>query len=129
MKTIDTARALHLLREVVAEQGPDYVYKRVPASEYGGCVYFHPTTSEPSCIVGRALAKEGLKPSALTGYQNEAVRIRVLADRALPGAGLLVTDDAARVFSAAQEAQDDGKTWGESLRWAETAAKQVAQDL
>lgn len=95
---VDLARAVALLREVVAEYGEEFIYDGSTAAD---CVYMR--DGEPSCLVGHALYRagervfeEGMCPSLAARTVN-------------------VTSSADAVFSAAQDRQDNGATWGEAL--------------
>lgn len=43
----------------IAEEQPNYVYEP-PESDEGDCMYFHPETKQPSCLIGYALADNGI---------------------------------------------------------------------
>lgn len=102
------ARAIELLREVVAEFGEDYVYP-YQDEEDGTCLYVH--GDQPGCIAGHVyhragLTLEQLKREEHTGADSSDFRIL------LPGNGTAVV-------RPAQGAQDNGLTWGEALADAE----------
>lgn len=114
--TDDEREALRIMREIVAEKGADYVYpdseKRLdslcsePICQYarydedGNVV-------APSCIVGHYLTRTGVSLGDLSIHEGTAA-IQVVPFS--PGSRL------AEAFNRAQEAQDDGLTWGEALR-------------
>jgi len=101
------------IEKVVAEKGADYVYDR----EHGGCTYSEQTPEGvvPSCIVGHVIAKMDPElfqrvaeyESETGGFWWTGVDIRI------PG----IEQDSAVKYALreAQDAQDDGDTWGEAL--------------
>jgi hypothetical protein len=106
---IDGARALQLLREVVAER-PDYVYQK--PGRY--CVYA--VGDQPSCIVGHVLARAGFPVDQLAGVQGN---VTVLVQDH-PG---WLGRDARSILAAAQHVQDPGEeTWSAALAAAELKA-------
>jgi hypothetical protein len=118
---IDRTRVLALLAEVVAEVGEDHVYP-----DYGGfagCKYFS-DSGQPLCIVGHVLAKLGVDPALVNqpAHYSDSISLNgVGIDSVCRQLGSLLpnfTPDAIAVLSAAQRVQDDGKTWGEALRYA-----------
>lgn len=98
------------MREVVEERGADYIYPKdtnaTRASGWrtptGTCVYTLPS-GEPACIVGAALAKIGLKPSA---NANAAVVLEY---------EMRASGRVASAASDAQDEQDGGAPWGQAL--------------
>lgn len=116
MEALTYDRAVELAREVVAEFGQDYVYPEDhKVKEYGDgdtnaqCVYVR--EDAPSCIVGQILYRHGVSCAAmaLEEFRNARHVARELAD----------ADEKTRFFlSMAQDYQDKGKSWGESLAWA-----------
>jgi hypothetical protein len=118
--TIDAARAITLLREVVAEKGADYRYQKVKSWGSLACLYVHDGSC--SCLVGHALHHAGVPTSelnALDFYGNDDGDTGIaqvygrLPDR------FQLTGHAVEVLAAAQNAQDDGLSWGEALSAAE----------
>lgn len=111
-RVITAYLARKALNEAVEVHGPDHV---APAEyvESGG--------NDPGCLVGTALFHLGVPVSALREMDDQVVGaegseidgghcLDVLAKH-----GFRLTDVAARVFKAAQDAQDAGDEWGEVL--------------
>lgn len=120
MKMIDGTKALDLLRQAVKGR-EDFVYKRIgslPSGFGGHCAYFTPD-GEPSCLVGTALAVEGLTSDEADG--ENAGNVDALVEHLRCG-DWEITEDATAVFEEAQIAQDGGETWGTALHRAESLA-------
>ncbi|MGV9364498.1 hypothetical protein [Amycolatopsis sp. NPDC003731] len=116
MDTIDAAKAVELIELAVEQNGADYVDPNSDGPN--GCFYV--SGGECSCIVGTAYGLAGatveqvLRMDDMYGGPIEYMPDDVLPIDTAPGA--------IAVFAAAQEAQDNGKTWGEAL----AAARKVA---
>lgn len=122
MIKIDASYAATLLMQAVADRGHDFVYERVSPSAQ--CLYVHGRTrmidgqtqnvpeSEwtPGCIVGLALKTAGIALSDMAPCEgnssSELINILTRKEK------IQVSDAARRIFTAAQSAQDDGRTWG-----------------
>lgn len=119
---MDIDWALDRLRRVVKGR-EDYVYERIGSvGGVGGmCAYFTPD-GKPSCIVGHALAIEGLTLDEVGGENTASVET---LDEHLQATGRWwgLTPGAVEVLAVAQQSQDTGETWGEALRCAEEAAR------
>ena len=119
---ITKTKAVELIERAVAEKGADYVDPHAG----GRCSYANDRV-EPTaagCIVGHALFYEGATVAELHELDGLPVSsVMMLIDSeardALPVA---VDEEAARVFMAAQRAQDVGETWGSALERARQAA-------
>ncbi|MFF9268639.1 hypothetical protein [Streptomyces rochei] len=114
MITLTLDKAKELLAEAVAEKGEDFVYVNRDGRPVAGltgadCHYVH--GDQPGCIVGHVLHKAGVSLADLSEYEGQGAE-----DPALDLAG--ATDDACRLLSYAQENQDRGIPWGESVRLA-----------
>ena len=125
MKHIAYEDAVLLLKEIVTERGPEWVYPNFdscrecaeaePGEGYcswhmsDGCRYF---TAEgaPACIVGEFIHRT-LEP---TEYNRFLLEGRVVGE-ALNHLPLYVDERARRLLSVAQARQDDGTPWGEAL--------------
>lgn len=111
------------LREVVAER-PGHVYARpeyLPAGDNGlTCRYVHPSedgsTSEPGCLVGHVLHRLGVPLWALANHEGSD------ADNVVSALHLPLTGRTKMILCVAQSYQDEGRTWGESLRMTEDLA-------
>lgn len=141
MIKIDVRKAITALSEAVAEKGSEYIYQPLPAH---GCVYVHfdaqpnPQTGnyekvnlEPGCLVGNALIRLGVPAEAFFGDGENHGSINEGMDALgallrLEARGILEFDnDVDSIFQAAQNVQDDQKSWGLALN----AAKAKACDL
>lgn len=106
--SLDYDTALESLRAVAAER-PDFVYNPDGEAE---CIYFK-SDGTPSCLVGQVLAQNGATASALRPFNNYGVD-------GLVACGILDVDDMTRrALTAAQSAQDGGRTWAEAVHRAE----------
>lgn len=109
MEEIDERRALELLIDVVDQAGDDFVYEKVKlASGNDGCRYV--MDGKPSCLVGHALVRAGCEISILEDLDSPGVSAVDLRSHLT-----WVTDGASEVFFAAQQVQDDGRTWGDAI--------------
>lgn len=112
---IDGARALALLREVVAEGGEDFVYTPVPVVDGDGntrerCRYVHDGC--PSCGVGKALHKAGVPLEMLSSIEGERAHTLMYRDG---GVQVHLTALASRVLDEFQTEQDGRTPWGTAL--------------
>lgn len=128
--------AVLLLKQIVADRGEDWVYPPFdgcPVCSYlphddddevrycswhmsEGCRYFT-DDGQPACIVGEFFSRT-LKPEEYNSIYLEG-RIASEAINYLP---LEVDDRTRRLLSIAQQRQDEGIPWGESLTRAIDAA-------
>lgn len=114
---IDRDEAIVLLRAVVEEQGIEFRY--VPVDDDSGeAVCRYVVDGYPSCLVGKALHRAGVLVEELDRMDGTSNTGIMVAASRLP-ADVVVTSDARKVFEAAQEVQDDLKTWGAALTAAE----------
>lgn len=111
--TLDKAK--ELLAEAVALKGEDYVYttpEGVQGTEDGFpiCLYVH--GDQPGCLVGHVLAAAGAPLATLAEHENAAASdlLWALYDK--------YSDDVSLLLTEAQRAQDLGRSWGESVRYA-----------
>lgn len=106
---IDKREALGLLQRAVTDVGVDHaLHRRAPARYFA-------SSGRPLCIVGFALNKIGIEREDIAPFGNFVRCDGVTFAKALANAGVALTQDAARVFRAAQEASDEGAPWGEAL--------------
>lgn len=124
-------QAVALLRKVVYGR-EEYVYERFPASanlgsdDAGYCLNFD-LDGNPSCVVGHVLVEMGLsfeQAEVLGIATNRAVCTVVPILNEYPEFGWSFSQEAENVLTAAQQAQDDGRPWGEALEEAERVAFQ-----
>jgi hypothetical protein len=106
------------LREV-ADEHPDYVYE-APTSQLApglSCFYVHGKgeSAVPGCIVGHVLNRLGVPLNSLAQHEgNDACD---LADKFLEIQGDLAVDAHSAIMGA-QQNQDSGRPWGESVAMA-----------
>lgn len=115
--TVDTVNPV--LDALLKEFGEDYVY---PGSKYKVCSYA--ANGQPSCLVGQVFYRLGVPIETLEEY-DEVGNVLALADpqcaldgkTALESAGVVVGDSRVlHILDSAQGWQDQGETWGESVR-------------
>lgn len=116
--TVDAETVIRTLHEVALEN-PDYVYVKpdLAGLPNKNCLYSH--VVQPGCIVGHVLNRLGVPLADLDE----------LDERAFAGAYNVLPDvldvplgqsDVFHALSSAQAAQDNGNTWGEALRCAQS---------
>lgn len=122
----DEHETLGVLRFVVAEKGPEYVYKRFPIGQGYACYYWNHEAGCPSCLVGHVLAQLGFTnpPAFIEGKSVEMAVDEHMANAARNAEAVAwwrerFTLNALRLLAVAQEAQDGLKTWGVALERAE----------
>lgn len=121
MEKIDERRALELLIDVVDAAGEDVVYQKIWVNGDFKCRYA--VNERPSCLVGQALFRAGATVETLELFDRMDLPAKNMAN--MEGH---VTARAARVFSAAQEAQDSGKTWGVALESARVVYNRMLEE-
>lgn len=135
---IDGQRAIDLMRMAVETKGEDYTYEQ---PDNNGCYYTTPSgdpfKSQPSCIVGHALAYAGAGLDVLHAIDfggvvrpdpdepgEEFEESGSLSDTTISNGdviawlernGIVVTRDAIDLFHMAQDYQDNGMSWGYTL--------------
>ncbi len=122
-KIIDGPEALSLLKRAVAEKGAEYVYPDAERDvDSRQCNYF--VGGKPSCIVGYAMSYVGIGQEDLTKPFFNAADVNTFI-----GQEVFFTENATRVFSAAQTIQDrepdsgyedEDRNWGLAVQEAET---------
>lgn len=109
---IGADEALAALEAVVAEGGEDYVYPDEEKDHDGMCRYVR-KDGTPSCIVGHVVTLLDPELLPLLATKEGAAALSLgFPDK------LHFTNQAAQVLDAAQQEQDNGKTWGEALAYA-----------
>jgi hypothetical protein len=109
------------LDEAVAEFGEDYVYYVTPSeSRCAGLSCKYVRNGAPACLVGQVLAKAGVPLDRLsladTGYFGSGVPANELLVE-LRQEGVLACDsEVVSLLNEAQWRQDEGYTWGASVR-------------
>lgn len=101
-----------LLREIVAEYGPDTTYEQRARAlgqthyEQGiGCVYR--IDGNPACIIGVLLDRLGIE----VPHHRNTFQITTFAREVMDIDSLTLS-----LMSSVQSAQDSGQSWGEALR-------------
>jgi hypothetical protein len=122
--TLDEAK--QYLADAVQKKGPKYVYQNVKGTNgHDTCAYFDPETRAPSCIVGHVLASKGLTMDRLHGRErNLYTDVQGLID----GEILEVDNETQALLTIAQEKQDEGVPWGESVKDALSGYEDRAQE-
>lgn len=139
MIKIDKRKAIELLEAAVAERGADYVY----GDHFNECLYASYVEDRavpvPSCIVGVAMNKLGIPADRLVDIYGTVPEVSGDFENEV---GILLSENAIKVFRAAQIIQDASlsgslyddvhekstkvvkaeQTWGKALE----AAKAVA---
>lgn len=88
----------------MAEAGEDYLY----TSSLEKCTYVR--DGEPSCLIGRVLAKHGVPLEVLTEWDEcESSGIAVISPN-------FIEDRALIILTEVQKRQDQGSTWGAALK-------------
>jgi hypothetical protein len=125
---IDPDRALELLRAEVEKAGKAHAYDgpQVITEHSAGVMAsyaLYVVGGEGCCLVGRALVAFGVPAEQLALLEGDGIvpAAKVLAERGV----VSISEDAALVFAAAQDAQDEGRQWGIALDCAEHAWTEV----
>lgn len=126
---IGKEQAIALLKRAVEEKGEDFVYAPNANSTDKSCTY--EAGGQPSCIVGYALSYVGVPVEKLAALDNAddthqifATGIKFLSEDGVLEeiAGVTLTPQAQDILTKAQAYQDDGESWGGSVRAAEELA-------
>lgn len=118
----DVPHALELLEQAVSTRGADYVYRQhVAFDEFGAvdCRYEH--DDQPDCVIGVVLHLAGYDIVTL-GRLDSYAHGKPLSARYLYRHLYELGAEACYVLGVAQEAQDNGYSWGEALSAARAAA-------
>ena len=110
MKTITDNDLFTAVAEVV-KSNPDFVYKDSQCSYYD----FH--CNVPMCLFGHAFERLGIRTKAMYNYTSLQIVINEMFDDAFSDEVCFeVSDEMAKACSAAQRAQDSGKSWAEAFK-------------
>lgn len=101
-RRIPDSDVLYILKEIVREAGPDYVYKG--DDKAARCVYYE--NEKPSCLVGQVLAR--LTPDYRPGEVSVATQRDDLHE-------IGYSKNATYALQIAQTVQDRRHTWGAAL--------------
>lgn len=115
--TLDSVRTG--LLALVEQEGEDFIYKK----NNGSCTYIR--QGKGDCLVGRFLIAEGVPVERLEAADRSVNGLRAPALlRQLVDEGVItIAEPALGVLDIAQDFQDSGETWGESVSYALTAVK------
>lgn len=92
----------------IAGENPDFVYTP-PNDDGGACVYYH--DGQPSCLIGRALAAQGvIEPDIESSDKNSLGIMQLIGELNLS----LLTGETDWLYRV-QRRQDDGKPWGAAV--------------
>ena len=132
---ITATQAIEALRAVVAEAGPDHIY-RIPQGART-CRYVEQTDGlpVPSCGVAKVLHRLGVPLEELSKWEGVSTDTMQwpTGDRMVPveaqarGVTQLLTAGAATVLQAFQSKQDVNHSWGVALEWAEFEYAQLTE--
>jgi hypothetical protein len=113
MIELSDEQVLSLVKEIVAEEGEDFVYIR-PVG--GFCKYVHLNSDgfyEPGCIVGHFFSRAGIPLEYLEGWEGKSAGD--LASRMEREEMLTVSSKAQNFLDGIQERQDAGESWGKAV--------------
>lgn len=114
MRIIDAPEVLDLLDEIVQEFGQNHVYTKEEGEV--SCLNWHNTEGKPGCIIGWLMRKLGASDDLLSrNTTGGAARLTVAISREMD---LEFTAVAVYTMGTVQSYQDNGVTWGESVRLA-----------
>lgn len=115
--TLDSVRTG--LLALVEQEGEDFIYKK----NNGNCTYTR--GGKGDCLVGRFLIAEGVPVERLEAADRLGAGLRapVLLRQLVDEGVITVAEPALGVLDIAQDFQDCGETWGESVSYALTAVK------
>jgi hypothetical protein len=99
------------LDHVVKEFGPDTTYPN-ELKDKGTCRYVHPDGMSALCLWGQVLKHMGVPLAWLQAHERKGVDS--LLGKLARDKGLQVTQEEMNAAFVSQNAQDDGKTWGEA---------------
>ncbi len=105
-------QVLAVANEVVAEFGPDYVYKRPPTDDGSYCRYVW--EDEPSCLVGQIMHRLGVHLAWMAEREGDSASY--LVDAAF---GEEVEPDVRTFLNSIQLSQDLRVPWGVAVARAE----------
>lgn len=118
-RNLSGQEAVLLLRKVVFEKGPEYVYPPDIMERFGSCQNF--LDEQPSCVVGHVLHALGLDLETATGLNISGgiAAEAVTRDLNEHPFGWHFSREATNVLTSAQNLQDMGAPWGVALEYAE----------
>lgn len=131
--SVEEVRAL--IVRAIEEKGADYRYQMPTqvdpetGDEWQDCVYV--ADGQPSCLVGHVLVMAGVPMPSILPYEGTSADATwgSLMDGTPPttyvrGESSVV----AQALWAAQQAQDNGKTWGEALEAFDKTVKRLTEE-
>lgn len=115
MITATDEQVIDVMRAVVAEVGPGFVYERpAPSDTYGDvCMYVHTDDAgnpRPGCIVGHVLHRLGVPLDVLASHEKNGAMgmINALQARHV----ISMTETVRCMLHNMQSDSDDGRPWG-----------------
>ena len=97
----------------VVKSNPDFVYGDLHAQ----CSYYDYENNKPLCLFGHAFERLGIRTKAMYNYTSLQIVINEMFDDAFSDEVCFeVSDEMAKACSAAQRAQDNGKSWAEAFK-------------
>jgi len=131
METLERARikvivkAIDDLEDIVNEYGHDYIYEAVSREDnsfnFTSCWYVK--DDQPDCLIAKFLFRRGWTIEELKSCERMNVHA---ASQRFPDR---LTRDEVSILMAAQQAQDNGKTWGVALDKAKLEAFYLIRQL
>jgi hypothetical protein len=117
-------KAIDDLEEIVDEYGHDYIYETVSRREdnsFTSCWYVK--DDQPDCLIAKFLFRRGWTIEELKSCERTNIGA---ASRRFPDR---LTRDEIHILLAAQQAQDNGETWGAALNKARAEAFYLIKNL
>lgn len=127
--TLDAPLAIAILTWAVEKLGAEAKY--VKPEYVKGCVYIEPFTNSCSCIVAHALHHAGMTIEEIAVLDTQShytpTSSITIAMAELPKR-VHISALARNILRIAQDHQDEGGTFGESLRWAKLVYERGTSD-
>lgn len=108
--TLTLQQAVEGLKALAAER-PDYVYETPDGYSPGRCVYANPEATEPSCIVGHLLHRNGVPLALLNELDDGDTPAEDISDHP----DIPMELEARWLLVAVQGRQDRGVPWGKAV--------------
>jgi hypothetical protein len=121
MTVVNAEKALELLKLAIEERGEDFVY-RPPSSDLS-CSYLSEDQTEPGCLVGLALHKNGVSMDTLRSMDRYGMILG--AASLVPANECRFTQHGIETLWRAQSRQDNQESWGAAY----IAAKSYVENL
>lgn len=120
------AQLVQKVREIAAKK-PNFIYSIPEEEDWDICMYWHPSSNSPGCIMGHALTELGVdKEDIPEGDDIIAVLNGLLKEESHH----LVSRNQRSWLELVQSKQDaGGRTWGEAIRFADEDMKQFGVEV